>query len=74
MITKGKIYKLQNWFESNQKLFAKKFKKKSEKKKEKEMIKEERAPGTAFGPRPKMAHDPSLPLSRSGTLSLSFSR
>jgi hypothetical protein len=59
MITKGKNYKLQNWFESNQSLFSKSFKKefifkkvsnKVRKEKVKRKEKEKRAPGIEFGP------------------------
>jgi hypothetical protein len=45
MRTKGKFYKLQNWFESNQRLFAKVFKQKIRKKEGKESRNWKRAPG-----------------------------
>jgi hypothetical protein len=44
------FYKLQNWFESIQSLFAKKIQTNSEKKWGKEKRKEEKGPGVSSGP------------------------
>jgi hypothetical protein len=58
MRTKGKFYKLQNWFESNQRLFAKVFKQKIKKKEGKENRNWKRAPGQVLAQTGKLAHGP----------------
>jgi hypothetical protein len=54
--------------------YLQKFQTKIKKEKVKRIDKRGKGPGTEFRPRLKTAHGASLPLSQSGTLSLSFSR
>jgi hypothetical protein len=65
-----KIYNFQNWFESNQNLFAKFFKQKSEKKRGKKKKKRGRWQHFGLGPEMAMAHFPLLPETLPPSLSL----
>jgi hypothetical protein len=57
MRTKGRFYKLQNWFESNR-VYLQKFSNKNRKEKRKELEKEKRATGSTSSLQSKMAHGP----------------